>query len=79
MFDMLKKNIIYFLSNKLFSTASLSLIGSVLIRAVDLISIPIFTRLLDTATYGRESVFLSAAVLYLLCQKVPFLSLHPAP
>ena len=69
---MLKKNIIYFLSNKLFSTASLSLIGSVLIRAVDLISIPIFTRLLDTATYGRVSVFTTYVQIFMIILSLDF-------
>lgn len=43
--------------NKTMINTVLSMTGSILIRAVDLISIPIFTRILDTASYGRVSVF----------------------
>lgn len=51
------KNKIPNIKNKTIANTALSMVGSILIRAVDLISIPIFTRLLDTASYGRVSVF----------------------
>ena len=44
-------------NSNVLKNASLSMIGSILIRAVDLISIPIFTRILDTTVYGRECGF----------------------
>ena len=51
-------------NSNVLKNASLSMIGSILIRAVDLISIPIFTRILDTTVYGRVSVFTTCPDLY---------------
>ena len=48
------------------------MIGSILIRAVDLISIPIFTRILDTATYGRVSVFTTYTQIFMVILGLDF-------
>lgn len=44
-------------NNTIILQGSLSMIGTVIIKSIDLISIPIFTRILDTGTYGKFSVF----------------------
>ena len=47
------------LINKVLKTGSLSLLGTVLVKAVNLISIPVFSRLLTTSEYGRVDVFMT--------------------
>ena len=49
----MEKNI---LSNKILKTGSLSLLGTILVKAVNLISIPVFSRLLTTSEYGQVDV-----------------------
>lgn len=59
-------------SNRILKNGSLSMFGSILIRAVDLISIPIFTRLLDTSTYGRVSVFTTYVQIFVVLLSLDF-------
>lgn len=67
-YDMLNK----LKKSDLLKNGSLSMIGSILIRAVDLISIPIFTRILDTATYGRVSVFTTYTQIFMVILGLDF-------
>lgn len=46
----MEKNI---LSNKILKTGSLSLLGTILVKAVNLISIPVFSRLLTTVSMDK--------------------------
>lgn len=46
-------------NNKIIKTGSLSLIATVFIRAINLISVPIFSRMLSTAEYGQVDVFMT--------------------
>lgn len=63
----MKDNILAKIKNSdILKNGSLSMIGTVLIRAVDLVSIPIFTRILDTATYGRVSVFTTYTQIFMV-------------
>lgn len=59
-------------SKKILKNGSLSMIGSILIRAVDLISIPIFTRILNTADYGRVSVFTTYVQIFVILLGLDF-------
>ena len=59
-------------SNRIWKNGFLSLFGSILIRAVDLISIPVFTRLLDTSTYGRVSVFTTYVQIFIVMLSLNF-------
>lgn len=60
------------MNNRILKNGSLSMFGSILIRAVDLISIPIFTRLLDTSTYGRVSVFTTYVQIFVVLLSLDF-------
>ena len=59
-------------NSNVLKNASLSMIGSILIRAVDLISIPIFTRILDTTVYGRVSVFTTYVQIFTIILSLDF-------
>jgi O-antigen/teichoic acid export membrane protein len=45
--------------NKILKLGSMSLMATVLTRAINLISVPIFSRLLTTAEYGQVDVFMT--------------------
>lgn len=55
-----------FFSSRLFQAASLSLLSTILVRAINLISIPIFSRLLTTAEYGIVDIFFSYANIFMI-------------
>ena len=59
-------------NNKIFEKFSYSMLGTILIRAVDLISIPIFTRLMDAASYGRVSVFTTYVQVFMVILGLDF-------
>lgn len=58
--------------NKLLKTGSLSLLGTVLIRAMNLISIPVFSRLLTTGEYGRVDVFMTYVNIFIIILGLDF-------
>lgn len=60
------------MNNRILKNGSLSMLGSILIRSVDLISIPIFTRLLDTSIYGRVSVFTTYVQIFIIILSLDF-------
>ena len=62
----MRKKIIAFFHSRLFQTASLSLISVILVRAINLISIPIFSRLLTTVEYGTVDIFFSYANIFMI-------------
>lgn len=64
-----KKNV---LSNKILKTGSLSLLGTVLVKAVNLISIPVFSRLLTTSEYGRVDVFMTYVNIFMIILGLDF-------
>lgn len=49
-----------------YENSILSMFGAILIRSIDLISIPIFTRLMETSTYGRLSVFSTYVYIFIV-------------
>ena len=51
--------------NRLFKAGSLSLISVILVRAINFISIPVFSRLLTTAEYGNVDVFVNYANIFM--------------
>ena len=60
------------LHNKIFKTGSLSLLATVLVRAVNLISVPIFSRLLSTAEYGQVDVFMTYVNIFMVILGLDF-------
>lgn len=58
--------------NKLLKTGSLSLLGTVLIRAMNLISIPVFSRLLTTGEYGKVDVFMTSVNIFTIILGLDF-------
>ena len=46
-------------SSKLLKAGSMSLVATILTRAINLISVPIFSRLLTTSEYGQVEVFMT--------------------
>ena len=64
-----KKNV---LSNKILKTGSLSLLGTILVRAVNLISIPVFSRLLTTSEYGQVDVFMTYVNIFMIILGMDF-------
>ena len=59
-------------SNKVLKTGSLSLLGTILVRAVNLISIPVFSRLLNTSEYGRVDVFMTYVNMFMIILGLDF-------
>lgn len=53
----MKDKIQQIFNNKIFRAGSMSLMATVLTRAINLISVPIFSRLLTAAEYGQMDVF----------------------
>ena len=60
------------LINKVLKTGSLSLLGTVLVKAVNLISIPVFSRLLTTSEYGRVDVFMTYVNIFMIILGLDF-------
>lgn len=50
--------------NKIIGTGIWSIVGTFLIKAVNLLSIPIFSRLLDTAEYGDVNLFMTYITIF---------------
>ena len=60
------------IENKVLKTGSLSLLGTVLIRAMNLISIPVFSRLLTTGEYGKVDVFMTSVNIFTIILGLDF-------
>lgn len=58
--------------NKIWKNGMPAMIGVILIRAMDLISIPVFTRLLNTAEYGQVSVFMTLVQMMIIITSLDF-------
>ena len=52
--------------NKIFKIGSMSLIATILTRAINLIAVPIFSRLLTTAEYGNVEVFMTYVNIFMV-------------
>lgn len=61
-----------FLKNKFFKRGLLSIIGSFLVRAVNLISIPIFTRIMNIDEYGQANIFMTYASIFTIILSLDF-------
>lgn len=59
-------------TNIVIKTGSLSLLGTVLVKAVNLISIPVFSRLLTTSEYGRVDVFMTYVNIFMIILGLDF-------
>lgn len=60
------------LLNKVLKTGSLSLMGTMLVKAVNLISIPVFSRLLTTSEYGQVDVFMTYVNIFMIILGLDF-------
>ena len=54
------------INNKIFKIGSLSFLATVLTRAINLIAVPIFSRILTTSEYGRIEVFLAYVNIFMI-------------
>ena len=59
-------------NSKILKVGSLSLLCTVLIRAVNLISIPVFSRLLTTSEYGKADVFMTYVNIFMIILGLDF-------
>lgn len=59
-------------ASKLLKAGFLSLLCTILIRAVNLISIPVFSRLLTTSEYGRVDVFITYVNIFMIILGLDF-------
>lgn len=57
---------------KVLKTVSLSLLGTILVRAVNLISIPVFSRLLTTSEYGKVDIFMTYVNIFMIILGLDF-------
>lgn len=60
------------LNNKIVKNGSLSLLGTFLVRAVNLISVPVFSRLMNASDYGRTDVFMTYVNIFLILLGLDF-------
>ena len=60
------KKIKTFLTSSVFQVASLSLLSTILVRLLYLVSIPVFSNLLNTAEYGNVETFVSYANIFMI-------------
>lgn len=60
------------LANKVLKTGSLSMLGTILVKAVNLISIPVFSRLLTTSEYGQVDVFMTYVNIFVIILGLDF-------
>lgn len=58
--------------NRIFKVGSMSLIATVFTRAINLISVPIFSRILTTAEYGRVDVFMTYVNIFMILMGLDF-------
>ena len=58
--------------SKILKVGSLSLLCTVLVRAVNLISIPVFSRLLTTSEYGKVDVFMTYVNIFMIILGLDF-------
>ena len=56
---MIEKKFKKIFQNKIFKVGSISLLATILTRAINLISVPIFSRILNSSEYGRVEVFMT--------------------
>lgn len=61
--------------NKMLKTGFLSLLGTVLIRAMNLVSIPVFSRLLTTGEYGKVDVFMTYVNIFTIILGLDFVGI----
>lgn len=54
------------INNKVLKYVSLSLIATILIRAVNLISVPVFSRILTTEEYGQADIFMTYVNVFMI-------------
>ncbi|MCI8584233.1 MAG: oligosaccharide flippase family protein [Dorea sp.] len=59
-------------NSKILKTGSLSLLCTVLVKAVNLISIPVFSRLLTTSEYGKADVFMTYVNIFMIILGLDF-------
>ena len=60
------------INNKIIRAGSMSLLATVITRAVNLISVPIFSRLLTTEEYGRVDVFMTYMNVFVIVSGLDF-------
>ncbi len=58
--------------NKFLKNGFISLIGTFLIRAVNLISIPVFSRMMGTSEYGEANIFLTYVEIFMILLGLDF-------
>lgn len=58
--------------SKLFKAGSISLIGTFFVKAVNFISIPIFSRLMTTIEYGDANIFLTYVTIFTILISLDF-------
>ena len=63
---MIKNKLLGFFQNKIFKVGSLSLVATILTRAINLIAVPIFSRLLTTSEYGSVEVFMTYVNIFIV-------------
>ena len=61
-----------FLNNRMIKAGSLSLLATIMIRAINLISVPIFSRILTTAEYGQVDVFMTYVNIFIILLGLDF-------
>ena len=59
--------------SKILKNGVLSLFGTFLIKAVNLVSIPVFSRLMNTDEYGQVSIFMTYASVFSILLGLDFL------
>lgn len=59
-------------TNKLLKAGSMSLVATILTRAINLISVPIFSRLLTTSEYGQVEVFMTYVNIFFIVLGLDF-------
>lgn len=60
------------IKNKVIKIGSLSMIATIMIRAINLISVPIFSRLLSTSEYGQVDVFMTYVNIFMIILGLDF-------
>lgn len=63
----------FFSNSNILKNGGLSLIGTFLIKAVNLISIPVFSRLMSTDEYGKVSIFMTYVSIFTVLLGLDFL------
>ncbi|PHU34445.1 hypothetical protein CSX01_10035 [Pseudobutyrivibrio ruminis] len=58
--------------NRIFKVGSMSLLATILTRAINLISVPVFSRILNTSEYGRVEVFMTHVSIFTIVLGLDF-------